>query len=221
MRVVVLLGPPGAGKGTQAQLLSGRLGLAHVATGDLFRAAVREGTPLGAEVQAYMARGELVPDALTIRVLLARLDVLDPTAGVLLDGFPRTAGQAAALDVALAERKSRVEVAPLIDVPADELVARLGGRWTCRAAGHIYHETANPPRVAGVCDVDGSELYQRADDRPETIRARLVQQLGALDEVIDHYRAAGVLATVDGRQPIDGVTAELLHVLEPTGSRPG
>lgn len=221
MRVVVLLGPPGAGKGTQAQLLSGRLGLAHVATGDLFRAAVREGTPLGAEVQTYMARGELVPDALTIRVLLARLDVLDPTAGVLLDGFPRTAGQAAALDVALADRKSRVEVAPLIDVPADELVARLGGRWTCRAAGHIYHETANPPRVAGVCDVDGSELYQRADDRPETIRARLVQQLGALDEVIDHYRAAGVLATVDGRQPIDGVTAELLHALEPTGSRRG
>ncbi len=217
MRVVVLLGAPGAGKGTQAQLLAGRLGLVHVATGDLFRAAVRSGTALGREAGAYMERGALVPDELTLRILFERLEAPDASAGVLLDGFPRTLAQAEALDAALAERGSRVEVAPLIEVPEKELVTRLSGRWTCRADGHVYHALANPPRLAGVCDVDGSELYQRDDDRPETVRARLASQLGALTEVVDHYARAGVLVRVDGRRPIEAVTADLLTALAPAG----
>lgn len=219
MRVIVLLGAPGAGKGTQAQVVAARLQLALVATGDLFRAAVRDGTPLGLEAKGYMARGELVPDGVTVRMLLERLDRPDAANGVLLDGFPRNRAQAVALDEALAARGSRVESAPYIDVPEEELVARLGGRWICRAAGHPYHQASKPPRVPGKCDVDGSELYQRDDDRPETVRARLDQQLGALREVIDHYAAAGVLVRVDGTRSIDEVSAALLGVLNGHGSR--
>lgn len=219
MRVIVLLGAPGAGKGTQAQVVAARLQLALVATGDLFRAAVRDGTPLGLEAKGYMARGELVPDGVTVRMLLERLDRPDAANGVLLDGFPRNRAQAVALDEALAARGSRVESAPYIDVPEEELVARLGGRWICRAAGHPYHQASKPPRVPGRCDVDGSELYQRDDDRPETVRARLDQQLGALREVIDHYAAAGVLVRVDGTRSIDEVSAALLGVLNGHGSR--
>jgi adenylate kinase len=212
-RVVVLLGAPGAGKGTQAQVLSGRLGLAHVATGDLFRAAVRDGTPLGLTAKGFMDRGELVPDTVTIEMLLERLAQPDAARGILLDGFPRNLAQARALDEALAERGSRVEVAPHIEVPEAELVARLGGRWICRAQGHPYHEQTRPPRVAGVCDVDGSELYQRTDDQTATVQARLRQQLGALDEVVGYYRSRGVLAAVDGRNAIEQVTDDLLAVI--------
>ncbi len=218
MKVVVLLGPPGAGKGTQAQVLSERLGLAHIATGDLFRAAAREGTPLGIVAKAYMDRGELVPDAVTVDMLLERLDRPDAAAGVLLDGFPRTVAQAEALDAALASRGARVDVAPLIDVPTEEIVARLSGRWICRAAGHPYHEVSHPPAVDRICDIDGSELYQREDDRAETVAARLRAQLGALDQVVNHYRKSGVLVAVDGTQPIDAVSDALLAVLAPVAS---
>jgi adenylate kinase len=144
-RVVVLLGAPGAGKGTQAQILSKRLGLAHVATGDLFRAAVRDETSLGVMAKAYMDRGELVPDAVTIEMLLERLARPDAAAGILLDGFPRNTAQADALDRALAEAGGRVDVAPYIEVPETDLVARLGGRWICRAEGHPYHERSTGP----------------------------------------------------------------------------
>ncbi len=205
MSVVVLLGAPGAGKGTQAPLLATRLGIPVVATGGLFRAAVRDGTPLGQEARRYMDAGQLVPDEITVRLLLDRLGRPDASDGVILDGFPRTGVQAAALDRALAEREARVGAAVLVDVPFDELVRRMSGRWICRAAGHPYHELYSPPNVEGICDLDGSELYQRADDRPDTIRARMDQQLGALAEVIDHYRTAGVLRTVDGLQDIDQV----------------
>jgi adenylate kinase len=219
-RVVVLLGAPGAGKGTQAQILSERLGLAHVATGDLFRAAVRDETPLGVTAKGYMDRGELVPDAVTIEMLLERLARPDAAAGILLDGFPRNTAQADALDKALAEKGGRVDVAPYIEVPEADLVARLGGRWICRAGGHPYHELTKPPLKAGLCDVDGSELYQRADDQPATVQARLRQQLGALGEVIDYYRRRGVLRPVDGRRGIEQVTLDLLATLAPaTGSR--
>ena len=214
-RVVVLLGAPGAGKGTQAQILSERLGLAHVATGDLFRAAVRDETPLGLVAKGYMDRGELVPDAVTIEMLLERLARRDAAAGILLDGFPRNIAQAEVLDKALAEAGGRVDVAPYIEVPEADLVARLGGRWICRAGGHPYHEQTRPPQKPGVCDVDGSELYQRTDDQPATVQARLRQQLGALDAVVNHYRSNGVLWTVDGRRTIEQVTGDLLGAIVP------
>ncbi|TMC64860.1 MAG: nucleoside monophosphate kinase [Chloroflexi bacterium] len=211
---MVLLGAPGAGKGTQAEMLQERLGLPHVATGDQFREAYRQGTPIGREARRYMDRGQLVPDDITIRMLLDRLDQPDAKGGAILD-FPRTAAQARALDAALGERGSRVDRALLIDVPAEDLVRRMAGRWICEKAGHVYHETANPPKVPGICDIDGSRLVQRPDDRAETIRARLAQQLGARGEVVDHYRRAGVLRTVDGRQPIDAVARDLLAELDP------
>lgn len=215
MRVLVLLGAPGAGKGTQAHVLARHLGLPRVATGDLFRAAVREGTPLGIAANAYMERGALVPDEVTVGMLLERLAAPDATRGVILDGFPRTRSQAEALDRALAERGAAVEAALHVDVPADELLLRLSGRWLCEAAGHTYHETAYPPRVPGICDICGSRLIQRDDDRPAVVRARLEKQLGALEDVVDHYRTARVLHTVDGRRPIAAVTNDLLDCIEP------
>src|SRR5918912_40755 len=202
MTVLVLLGAPGAGKGTQAQFLRDHLGIPHIATGDLFRAAFRLGTPIGREARRYMDRGQLVPDDITIRMLLDRLDEPDARRGAILDGFPRTGAQATALDAALADRGTRVDRALLIDVPGEDLVRRMAGRLICETSGHVYHETANPPRVPGRCDIDGSPLMQRADDEPDTIRARLAQQLGALSDVVEHYRRAGVLRTVDGRRPI-------------------
>jgi adenylate kinase len=215
--VVVVLGPPGAGKGTQAVILAGRLGVPHIATGDLFRSAARDGTPMGREAASFMKRGELVPDEITLRMLLERLRRRDAARGAVLDGFPRNRNQAEALDEALAERGMRVERAVNIEVPAEDLVRRLAGRWTCRAAGHIYHEVSQPPRVPGVCDIDGSALYQRDDDRVETIRARLAQQLGALAEVAAYYRDRGILATVDGRGSIEQVTAAIEDVLAGVG----
>jgi adenylate kinase len=215
MRVLVLLGAPGAGKGTQAPILAERLGLLHLATGDMFRAALKAGTPLGLEAKGYMERGELVPDELTIRMLLDRLRQPDAANGVILDGFPRTAAQARALDEALAAEGTRVEAAPYIEVPESELLTRLSGRWICRANGHPYHVTLNPPRVAGVCDEDGSDLYQRPDDQAEVVAARLAAQLPPFFEVVEHYRRAGVLRPVDGTQSIENVTRDLLAVSDP------
>jgi adenylate kinases len=209
MTVVVLLGAPGAGKGTQAAILTQRLGIPHVATGDLFRAAARDGSALGLEARKYMERGQLVPDEITIGMLLARLEAPDAAAGAVLDGFPRNRAQAIVLDDALAGRASRVDVALYVEVPIDELVRRLSGRWVCRDGGHIYHEQSNPPRVAGQCDHDGSPLIQREDDRPDTIHARLAGQLDGLAEVVDHYRGADLLRTIDGAGSIEAVTAAL------------
>jgi adenylate kinase len=220
VNVVVLLGAPGAGKGTQAPSLSERLGIPVVATGDLFRAAVRDGTPLGVEAKRYMDAGQLVPDEITVRLFLERLGRPDAAAGVILDGFPRTAVQATALDAALGERGERVAAAVLVDVPQDELIRRMSGRWICRAAGHPYHEVFSPPSTAGVCDLDGSELYQRADDQPDTVRKRMDQQLGALGEVIEHYRSAGTLSTVDGLQSIDEVAVAIDAALAAVGVVP-
>lgn len=213
MRIVVLLGPPGAGKGTQAAGLAADLGLAHVATGDLFRANVAAGTELGRLARRYMERGELVPDDITLAMLLGRLAEPDAMPGAVLDGFPRTRAQAEALDRALAERGERVEAALLIEVPEDVLVARLADRWICEAAGHIYSRAARPPRVDGRCDVDGSPLVQRADDRPETVRARLAQQLGPLADVVAHYERAGILRRIDGTGSIEEVGAALRAAL--------
>jgi adenylate kinase len=211
--VIVLLGAPGAGKGTQADILAERLGLPHVATGDLFRAAVRDGSPVGLEARRYMERGQLVPDDITIKMLLGRLAARDAAAGVILDGFPRNRAQAETLDAALAGRDAAVDRAISIEVPSEELVRRLSGRWICREAGHVYNETAHPPRAAGRCDLDGSPLLQRDDDKADTIRARLAIQLSSLRDVVAYYRATGVLRQVDGVASIDAVTAALLAAL--------
>jgi adenylate kinase len=217
MTVLVLLGAPGAGKGTQAALLAERLGIPHVATGDLFRAAVRDGSPIGLEARRFMERGQLVPDDITIRMLQDRLAKPDAAEGAILDGFPRTSAQAAALDGALAERGDRVDQAVHIEVPDDELIRRMSGRWVCQAAGHVYNEWTNPPRTPGRCDIDRSVLIQREDDKPETIRARLDLQLASLREVIDHYAQTGILRSVDGVQSIDDVAQDLYTAV--TGER--
>jgi adenylate kinase len=213
MTNVVLLGAPGAGKGTQAELLAERLGIPHVSTGDLFRTAVRDGSPIGLEARRYMERGQLVPDDITIQMLLDRLDDPDATGGVLLDGFPRNRPQAEALAAALAERGSRVDRAVNIEVPTPELLRRLSGRWVCRDSGHVYNEHTNPPKVPGRCDLDGSPLIQREDDKLETVRARLDQQLASLRQVADFYDEAGLLRVVDGLQPIERVTDDLLAAI--------
>ena len=208
----MLLGAPGSGKGTQAPALGRRLGLPHVATGDLFRAAVRDGSPVGLEARRYMDRGQLVPDDITIRMLLDRLAQRDAAKGVVLDGFPRNRAQAETLDEVLREQGGKVELAVEIDVPAEELVHRLSGRWVCRDNGHVYNEASNPPRSPGKCDLDGSPLIQREDDKAETIRNRMAVTLSSLRDVVAYYRSTGVLRQINGVQPIDRVTAELLAI---------
>ncbi|MEO8468745.1 MAG: adenylate kinase [Chloroflexota bacterium] len=211
--IVVLLGAPGAGKGTQAALLSDRLGIPHIATGDLFRAAIRAATPVGLEAKSYIDAGQLVPDDVTIRMLEERLQLPDAADGAILDGFPRTAVQAAALDEFLGDLGTGVSAALLIDVPPEDLVERLSGRRVCDAAGHVFHVNLNPPQIPGLCDVDGSPLIQRADDTPETIRARLSGTLDDLSDVETHYRHTAALRIVDGRRPIREVAAGLLAAL--------
>jgi adenylate kinase len=218
---LVLLGAPGAGKGTQAEILSVHFGIPHVATGDLFRSAVRSGSAIGLEARRYMELGQLVPDEITVRMLLERLAQPDAQNGVILDGFPRTRLQAQALDASLAEHGARVDHAFEIEVPPDELVRRMSGRWICETNGHVYNEVSHPPQVAGRCDLDGSSLMQREDDRVETIRARLAQQLDALREVSLHYRERGVLRTVDGRRTVEEVTSELLGFVSPVARSGG
>jgi adenylate kinase len=194
-------------------LLAERLGIPHVATGDLFRAAVRDNSPIGLEARRFMERGQLVPDDITIRMLLDRLSQPDAMDGAVLDGFPRNRAQAEALDRALAEGGSAVDLAIDIDVPGEELVQRMSGRWVCREAGHVYNQSTNPPHTPGICDIDGSALVQREDDRAETIRTRLDVQLASLGEVIDHYASTGILRTVDGLGPIDDVATAIDSVV--------
>lgn len=209
----MLLGAPGAGKGTQATILSERLGIPHVATGDLFRAAVRDGTALGLEARRYMDSGQLVPDDITIGLLGDRLARPDTEPGVILDGFPRTRAQAEVLDRVLAERGRAVERALFVEVPTEELVRRMAGRRICQANGHPYNLATNPPVSPGICDLDGSPLIQRADDREETVRKRMDDQVPPLMEVVDYYRTAGVLQPVDGRGDIEQVTAAIVDAI--------
>jgi len=212
-----MMGGPGAGKGTQATLLADRLHLAHIASGDLFRNHLREGTALGRKAQAYMERGALVPDDLTIAMIDQRLAEPDAAEGVILDGFPRTVRQAEALDAMLERKGNRVRAVFYLDVDREELVRRLSGRWICSASDdHVYHERTHPPKVAGRCDFDGATLYQREDDKPATILARLEKQLPPMFEVVDYYADKDVLNTVDGSQPHAEVTDALLRaIVEP------
>jgi adenylate kinase len=213
MTVAILLGAPGAGKGTQAPRLAERLGVPVLASGDLLRAEVASGSEFGREVDAVMRSGELVSDGLMAQLFLARLDRDDAAAGAILDGFPRTRPQAEALDEALERSGRPVDRALLLEVPEEHLIGRFAGRLICSAGGHVYNEWFRPPKAWGVCDVDGSELVHRADDAEETVRARMQQQLGPLNDVADHYRAAGILTPVNGLQPIEDVTVALLEAL--------
>ena len=211
---VILLGPPGAGKGTQAVNLAERTGLLHLATGDMFRENVRNQTELGVEAQRYMERGELVPDELTISMLLDRLNREDAQLGSLLDGFPRTTEQAEALDAALAEQDAEIAAALLIEVANDEVLRRLGGRWSCPDCGAVFHAVFSPPQVEGTCDRCPGALIQRDDDQPEAIRRRLDVYAQQTAPLIDYYERSGKLRRVNGAREPDAVGADLLAALE-------
>lgn len=215
-RIVLLMGAVGAGKGTQAVILADRLGLPHVSSGDLFREAVRRGTPLGERARDYMSRGDLVPDEITVGLVVERLTQPDAAAGAILDGFPRTVVQAEALDLMLADRGERVSKVVLIEVPEEELVRRVAGRRICPVCKTSYHLDWNPPRVQERCDREGARLDQREDDRAEVFGARLAKQVPPMLEVVAHYeKRPGVVARVDGRPAIEEVTAVIVEVLHP------
>ncbi|HSK67172.1 MAG TPA: adenylate kinase [Anaerolineales bacterium] len=211
---IVLLGPPGVGKGTQAKILSERSGLAHISSGDLFRENLKNQTELGQLAQTYMTRGELVPDDVTIAMIRERLSRPDCGIGAILDGFPRTPAQADALENMLHEFGGHVNCVPFIAADEDVLVERLSSRWTCRANGHIFNAKFNPPQEAGKCDIDGSELYQRDDDKAETVKRRIDVYLEQTSPLINYYREHGKLVKIDGMQSIEQVTQDLLHALE-------
>jgi adenylate kinase len=210
---IVLLGPPGAGKGTQAELIADRLQLPHISSGDIFRENLKNQTELGILAARYFNKGELVPDDVTIAMIRERISRSDCATGAILDGFPRTPAQADALAGMLSDMRTQVNSVPYISVPEDVLVERLSGRWTCQAAGHIFHEKFNPPQVPGVCDFDGSELYQREDDKTETVKRRIHVYLEQTQPLVEYYRQHGVLVEIDGKQSIERVTADLLSVL--------
>jgi adenylate kinase len=213
-RFYVLLGPPGAGKGTQAKVIAEKYGLVHISSGDLFRENLKNETELGKLAQGYMTRGELVPDDVTIAMVRDRISRPDCKQGALLDGFPRTPAQADALSEMLKEFNSKVELVPLIDVPAEELIERLSGRWTCKKEGHVFHEKFNPPQRAGICDIDGSELYQREDDKKATVQNRIKVYTEQTAPLIEYYSSRKLLAKIDGRKSIDAVTKDLLTAIE-------
>jgi len=211
--VVLLLGAPGAGKGTQARFLAQTLGVPHVASGELLREHRAQGTALGRAAKEYMDRGDLVPDRVVVDMIADRLNEDDARHGALLDGFPRTLPQAEALEARLAERGGRVLMAIYVEVPTDVLVERLGGRWMCRVCQTAYHQVFNPPTVAGVCTACGGELYQRADDRRDVVSHRVTVYMRDTLPVIQHYSAEGVLRRVDGDQSIEDVKDALLDAI--------
>jgi adenylate kinase len=210
---IILVGAQGSGKGTQAEMLSQALGVPHVASGDLFRKAFDEKTELGLKAKAYLDRGELVPDALTVAMVLGRLEEPDCSQGVLLDGFPRTVAQAQALDKGLQEVGKQIDLAIYLQVPREELLNRLSGRYICRANQHVYNINTRPPKVAGVCDIDGSELYQRSDDTGEAVQRRLDIFFNETIQLLDYYGNQQKLVDVDGNQGIDQVQQSLLDVI--------
>lgn len=211
---IVLIGAQGSGKGTQADLLSEKLGFPHVASGDLFRKAIDEQTRLGLQAKVYIDRGELVPDDLTVAMILDRLEQPDCARGVILDGFPRTLAQAGALDAGLGQVGKQIDLAMYLEVPREELLKRLSGRYICKANQHVYNIYSRPPKVPGVCDIDGSPLYQRSDDTGEAVQRRLDIFFNETIQLLGYYDKQGKLVKIDGNQSIDQVQAALLAVIE-------
>jgi adenylate kinase len=210
---IVLLGPPGAGKGTQAEKLSRDLQLVHIASGDLFREVARSSTEMGRLVKSYMERGALVPDDITVQMILGRILAEDCRGGFLLDGFPRTLSQAEALDAALGEQKMPLDRVLYINVSPQELQERLTGRWVCGNCQAVYHARSMPPRVQGKCDKCGGELYQRDDDTVETVKRRLDVYFQQTEPLIGYYRAAGKFVEINGEQAIAEVYREMRAAL--------
>ena len=211
---LVLFGPPGAGKGTQATFLSGELNIPHISTGDILRENVKNGTALGKKAKAYMDKGELVPDKILIDLIKERLQKPDTRKGFILDGFPRTIPQAEALDEILEDINKRLDVVINVDVAAGELVRRLSGRWSCKSCGAPYNLKTKPPKVAGICDICGGELYQRDDDKEAAINNRIAVYKKQTEPVLDYYKKKGLLANIDGEREIDEVTSDIRKALK-------
>jgi adenylate kinase len=211
---IVLLGAPGAGKGTQAAVLSQRLKLAHIASGDLFRQALEKGTELGKQAKSYMEKGQLVPNEVTIKMVLERITAPDCAGGIILDGFPRNVEQAKALDEALKLQNKAMDKAVYIKVSEAELLKRLTGRWICRKCQAPYHEVSSPPKVKGVCDKCKGELYQRADDNTETIKKRLEVFFAETAPLVDYYAKTGKLLEVEGEGTMDAISTRIINALQ-------
>jgi adenylate kinase len=209
---LILLGPPGSGKGTQGKALQEDFHLPYYATGDILRAAVRESTEVGRKAKEYMHRGDLVPDEVIIEVIGERVQQDEASDGFILDGFPRTVPQAEALDEEMEDLRRRITAAILIEVPEEEIIRRLSGRRTCEAEGHIFHVDFDPPEDEGTCDIDGSKLIIRDDDKPEVVRHRLEQYREKTEPLIDYYEDRGILARVDGARPPEEV-GERIHAV--------
>jgi adenylate kinase len=211
---ITMLGAPGAGKGTQADILSQKMNLPHIASGDLFRQALEEKTEVGLLAKSYMDKGELVPDEITIRMILERINQPDCASGCLLDGFPRTLEQATVLDKALTEQGKSIDRAIYIEVPNEELVKRLSGRWLCRTCQTPYHTISSPPKTPGKCDKCGGELYQRSDDKEETVKDRLSVFLAQTVPILDYYKKQNKLIKVNGDLGIQEVAREIISALQ-------
>ncbi|AKS66516.1 adenylate kinase [Staphylococcus schleiferi] len=211
---IILMGLPGAGKGTQATEITKKYPIPHISTGDMFRKAIKDETELGKEAKSFMDRGELVPDEVTVGIVKERISEDDAKKGFLLDGFPRTIEQAEALNSILEELGRTIDAVVNIEVPEEELMNRLTGRRICEICGTTYHLVFNPPKVEGVCDLDGGKLYQREDDNPETVANRLKVNVKQSKPILDFYSKQGVLKNIDGSRNIDEVTADVINILE-------
>lgn len=211
---IILMGLPGAGKGTQASEIVKKFPIPHISTGDMFRKAIKDETDLGKEAKSYMDRGELVPDEVTVGIVKERISEDDAKKGFLLDGFPRTIDQAEALNDIMSELDRNIDAVINIEVPEEELMNRLTGRRICEKCGTTYHLVFNPPKVDGICDIDGGKLYQREDDNPETVSNRLNVNVKQSKPILEYYNEKGVLKNIDGAKDIDDVTKDVIDILD-------